>query len=100
MPKLLSLVDSTETASKISELLETLNQYRHIENFLDKKYLNDVPVTFRLTVETPEQVYEQTIDGSVHFLQPLIQVLMVKKLYKISHLLIYCAILMKFSFEN
>lgn len=69
------------TSTKLNELIETLHQYRHIENFLEKKYINDLPMTVRLTVETPEQVYEKTIDGTVHFLQPLIQVLMVQRTF-------------------
>lgn len=76
--KILQLVEEDDRLySQLSDLLEGLRQYRHIDKFLEKKYTSDQPATIRLSIETEEQTYEQTLDGTVLFLQPLILKLIV-----------------------
>jgi hypothetical protein len=70
----------TDEASTLElfSLFEILGQYRHISKFLEKKINSDMSITIRLTVETPDQVYEQAIDGSALVMLPLIQSLSAK----------------------
>ncbi|PRP75822.1 ras GTPase-activating protein with iq motif [Planoprotostelium fungivorum] len=78
--KILDLYDSLSDAEKngvnrqqIEEVLTVFSQFRHIDNFLDKKFLSDETITIKMIVESGEQTFESGVDGSVLFLQPIIQ---------------------------
>ena len=58
--------------------LDKLKQFRHIDNWLEKKYQSDVPASVKIIVECENQTYEATVDSTALFLQPLVKKLLDK----------------------
>jgi hypothetical protein len=57
---------------------DKLRSFRHIDNWLEKKYQNDQPALLTVTVEVEDQTYEATVDSTALFLQPLVTKLLQK----------------------
>lgn len=58
---------------ELSNLLQKLHQYRHMDSLLEKKNVGDKPSLIRITLETGDTIYEQTVDGPTSLLHPLLQ---------------------------
>jgi hypothetical protein len=74
---ILQSVEDTTKKNNLKELLDTITQYKHINNFLGPEYKNENPATIRLTVESNNQIFEYSLNGSASEMQALVQTVVV-----------------------
>ena len=53
----------------LSDCLEKLSQYVHLDNFLSKKYDREALATVQISISIDDQVFVQSFETSVNFLQ-------------------------------
>eukprot|EP01114_Cavostelium_apophysatum_P015111 TRINITY_DN4052_c0_g1_i3.p1 TRINITY_DN4052_c0_g1~~TRINITY_DN4052_c0_g1_i3.p1 ORF type:complete len:946 (+),score=210.27 TRINITY_DN4052_c0_g1_i3:187-3024(+) len=70
--KIVQMVENASLRQQLLTMMEPLSQFRHIDNFTDKKDLTDAHLAVRLTVESGGKIFELSIDGTEESLHPLV----------------------------